>query len=249
MNKNSLEFSVVNENPQRLFAAIRDMRGLSGEIVIRIGNFRAASLSADEGLFKTIVMDFDAIDIKGNRCFQSDVTTDFRDPSKEFWTPQEREGLIELLANRSRVINTGIEIIQTDGKTRPQICVDIPALHLSFGIHRVFGSEREKWTEQVRLHDDFLRQPNTPSNLREGVWKTFNKLIHGPGQLPDSSQLLLNFIAVDEQRRISNLLLREETFFGRIEMWRSFVEIAVRTISEIKGDPQRGMLIVHPPQL
>lgn len=242
-------FTVVNENPEGLYVALRDTKDLreSGSIKSRI--YTVAELYADQGLFDRCIIRVDAIEVNGTRGWGSHAAVRYREPSDEYWTAEDREQLSRLITSMACDIDSGMEpVSQTEKTGRYELDIKNPAQQLSFTISPFYDNEKAKWLDQVRTHDEFLRIDHLPlpSDLREGAGKSLSHLVHTLDPLPDSSWVHIQLNGLDEQRRKCFLALKPETFLERIRTWISFVEMAVKTMSEVKGKPQTGILIMRP---
>lgn len=243
-------FAVVNENPEGLYTTLRDTEDLYGLGNIRNRTIKIADLYPNKGLFARCAMRVQAIDIRGVRCWDGHITVDYRRPNDEYWTKEEREQLARLTTAGAQVIDPGMEpAIWIDKAGKSELRVEDPSFFLSFGLAPFYDDEGAKWIDQVRINDEALRDKHLflPPDLREGIEQTLFKLSHSTHPLPGTSELTIQLSGLDEQRRRCFLQLTPETFFDRIRIWGSFVEMAIMAVSEVKRQSQTGVLILRAP--
>lgn len=249
-------FAVVCEDPQDLFALIRDATNLhkpvrSGEQRVVLANLRqVAELQPEDGLFSDLRMYMRISDTRGIRCYRSSLVGNYRDKTDAVWTEEEREKLAELLTVGASMIDLGMKpAVKTDKTERFEVYHEVfvanPARDLRFGVGPLYDTEKARWTAQVRFHNEALRELDQvlASDLKQALRRNLFKLIDTNQALP--GRLDIDFTGLEDDGTACALALRPENFFDRIRTWHQFAEMAVRVVSELKGNPQTGILIIH----
>lgn len=107
-------------------------------------------------------------------------------------------------------------------------------------------SERMQWFRELKIVDQALRQEAYPPHLRDILERRLDELT----KISEVSSVIMfattgvsaNPFRVDRTEPF--LLESSDKFVQVVERWRSFAIHTVEAISEVKGIPQRGRLII-----
>lgn len=235
MAENASTFSVTVANTRQLYNEATALER-SGEFP---QSYLMGTLKEGGGIFTEM---YPGLRFTDQGHFHLDLTAFYSDPKLGIWSLGEMGQLDYLMGLKDPGSLTGVLSSPDGGYSQIVINRDKRTHHL---VRIGWENGRKQWTSELKRVDQLLREESYP-HLRGALEQSLDQLISSDQSLPVDLRLSVGLrVKPLELERPQPFPLEDfGSFVKVVDEWKTLVLNTVVAISEVKGIPQTGRLII-----